>query len=579
MQLLTMICILIACQAFAQTVMPVEYKNVLKSRVSQIQSDINQFRTLELRTLLCHHSPVLTGNSTKIVMFVWASERETNAMRNCLYKYMKAIAKAVARKPESCNIITAILCNRSANIYTTTEWPGNKKVILLSLYFKDIVTDKLTVNDTRAWYFWYSRYIPTVTSAIDVRPIKNIDSHVQTLICNSVQLTLNKTGKLRQRFFSLTGNSTETIIKSTHNRSATVPLYFDVLALNASRPGLLNSSNIELLSLSRLQVSCAKYDQYALNNETNEIVRVNVTEELVLATKAIIIDEKLRLYVNVSIPFVSDHTFGTYVCWTGCELRTRKDNLTKRGCDQLQYFSIVSDYWRDENLLCRQANINLEEQNKYLYYCLIVPIVIIIAIIAYREIKTFFNLKVLRSVTSVLESMKTCNDRIIKYDVFLSYSSKDRPWVQSKLLKFIESKGFKVCFDERDFLLGCNLVQTIATAVYESRKVIAVVSPNYLESGWWQFEFVLTYTKILNKEAPYNSLLLIKYKNCHMPEHMRCLKYLDYTKVTTVDPSDDNRSVIMKAWSCVIKLFRRVEVRNAISENQFFDHLLSWLRS
>ena len=137
-----------------------------------------------------------------------------------------------------------------------------------------------------------------------------------------------------------------------------------------------------------------------------------------------------------------------------------------------------------------------------------------------------------------------------------------------------------MCYDERDFPYGCNLVKTIATAVYESRKVIAVISENYLKSGWCaEYEFVLTYTKILNKEAPYNSLLLIKYRDCQMPEHMRCLKYLDYTKVTTVALGDDNRSVAMKAWSCVLALFRRVEVHDTISENQFFDHLLSWLRS
>jgi len=162
--------------------------------------------------------------------------------------------------------------------------------------------------------------------------------------------------------------------------------------------------------------------------------------------------------------------------------------------------------------------------------------------------------------------------RAIKYDVFLSYSSKDRLWVESTLLDFIESKGFKVCYGERDFPLGCSLVDTIARAVYESRKVIAVVSPNYLESGWCRdFEFLLTYTKILNKEAPSNSLLLIKYRQCQMPESMSCLKYLDYTRTC------DNRNILMKVLSYLFLLYRKVDVDETTNQKHFFHDLLKWL--
>lgn len=162
----------------------------------------------------------------------------------------------------------------------------------------------------------------------------------------------------------------------------------------------------------------------------------------------------------------------------------------------------------------------------------------------------------------------------MKYDVFLSYSSKDRLWVQSTLLKFIESKGYRVCFDERDFLLGCNLVETISTAVYESRRVIAVLSPDYLSSGWcMQLEFLLTYTRILNKEAPFNSLLPIIYRNCQIPEHVKCIRYLDYTTVTAVRKSNVVEKLLSRLW-----FYKQPDITGTTRESQFFDALLSWLR-
>ena len=135
-----------------------------------------------------------------------------------------------------------------------------------------------------------------------------------------------------------------------------------------------------------------------------------------------------------------------------------------------------------------------------------------------------------------------------------------------------------MCFDERDFPYGCNLVEAIASAVYESRKVIAVVSPDYLASRWCvAYEFVLTYTRILNKEASMDSLLLIKYKNCEMPEHMKCLKYLNYTLVT--DTSDNNRNVLTRILSFIRFYNRQPDVRKTFHEGEalFFDRLLSWL--
>ena len=132
-------------------------------------------------------------------------------------------------------------------------------------------------------------------------------------------------------------------------------LDFDVLVLNSSQLGLLNGSRIELQSLSDLQLSCVKLDQYGLNDDTNEIVDTDMSEELTVETKVQIIQNKLRLRVHVSVPVVSDHSFGEYVCLTYCMLQTKSNNNTRIGCVLKKTFSIVPRDWISD-MQCRQEH-------------------------------------------------------------------------------------------------------------------------------------------------------------------------------------------------------------------------------
>ena len=56
------------------------------------------------------------------------------------------------------------------------------------------------------------------------------------------------------------------------------------------------------------------------------------------------------------------------------------------------------------------------------------------------------------------------------YDVFISYSSKDRAWVRGELLTRLEAAGLKVCIDFRDFEPGAPSVTEMERAVLTSSK-------------------------------------------------------------------------------------------------------------
>ena len=86
-------------------------------------------------------------------------------------------------------------------------------------------------------------------------------------------------------------------------------------------------------------------------------------------------------------------------------------------------------------------------------------------------------------------------DKSYRYDAFILYCSddEDRIWVHRLFVqKMEEDYGFKLCIHHRDFLAGIPIVDNIVEAIQVSRKVIAVVSPNFLKSDWCSQEIHLT---------------------------------------------------------------------------------------
>ena len=66
------------------------------------------------------------------------------------------------------------------------------------------------------------------------------------------------------------------------------------------------------------------------------------------------------------------------------------------------------------------------------------------------------------------------------YDVFISYSSKDKTWVRGELLKRIEQAGLKAFIDFRDFTRGAWSINEMTRAVTICRKTLLILTPNYL---------------------------------------------------------------------------------------------------
>ncbi|XP_065149345.2 uncharacterized protein [Paramisgurnus dabryanus] len=92
------------------------------------------------------------------------------------------------------------------------------------------------------------------------------------------------------------------------------------------------------------------------------------------------------------------------------------------------------------------------------------------------------------------EALRMDAKRQYRYDVFVSYSSKDERWVKEKLLPNLEQRGppfLRLCLHGRDFQLGQDIVENITDSIYASRRTLCLVSHNYLRSTWCSLEMRL----------------------------------------------------------------------------------------
>src|SRR5579864_122857 len=78
-------------------------------------------------------------------------------------------------------------------------------------------------------------------------------------------------------------------------------------------------------------------------------------------------------------------------------------------------------------------------------------------------------------------------DQAFDYDVFLSYSSKDKEAVRD-LDKRLGADGLRVWLDEREFLPGDNIRARIISGLERSRRVVLVHSQNGACSEWVELE-------------------------------------------------------------------------------------------
>nr|WHE44618.1 toll-like receptor 25 [Triplophysa yarkandensis] len=85
-----------------------------------------------------------------------------------------------------------------------------------------------------------------------------------------------------------------------------------------------------------------------------------------------------------------------------------------------------------------------------------------------------------------------------RYHAFISHSQHDSAWVESQLVRELEGSGLSICFHERDFEPGKWILDNIISCVEGSYKTLFVLSKNFVESDWCNYELFFAQHRAIN---------------------------------------------------------------------------------
>ncbi|KAG5890831.1 hypothetical protein JTB14_016209 [Gonioctena quinquepunctata] len=141
-------------------------------------------------------------------------------------------------------------------------------------------------------------------------------------------------------------------------------------------------------------------------------------------------------------------------------------------------------------------------------------------------------------------SQGICN---YEYDVFVSYSNEDSNFV-IRLVTMLENYEpfLKLCVYERDFRVGSFISECVLECLAKSRKILLIVSDNYVKSHWCRWEsHIAEHHRLFFGDQDGgcvdDAMVLIKLGSLNKAHLTPMLKYLLKTKIYLEWNADENK--------------------------------------
>lgn len=117
------------------------------------------------------------------------------------------------------------------------------------------------------------------------------------------------------------------------------------------------------------------------------------------------------------------------------------------------------------------------------------------------------------------------------YDAFVSYSSYDYDWVLENLLPKLETREhpYRLCLADKDFLPSESIIENICRCVRYSRRMIVILTKNYVQSEWCKMEFAEAHHRVINDRKMY--LVILRFNGVNNDELNDAMR--SYVKTNT----------------------------------------------
>ena len=114
----------------------------------------------------------------------------------------------------------------------------------------------------------------------------------------------------------------------------------------------------------------------------------------------------------------------------------------------------------------------------------------------------------------------------MSYHVFISHAREDRDWVIEVIEKLeAPPHSLKCCFADRDFELGRSVFENITRCIQSSIKTVIVLSSEFLDSSWCDYEIRITMEMDLTTRR--KVLIPVMLRPCRVPDFVGRLTYIE----------------------------------------------------
>ncbi|XP_062567100.1 toll-like receptor 4 [Saccostrea cucullata] len=100
--------------------------------------------------------------------------------------------------------------------------------------------------------------------------------------------------------------------------------------------------------------------------------------------------------------------------------------------------------------------------------------------------------------------------KTFQFDAFMSYAEEDDQLACTTLYGELLSLGFLISFPDKDFIPGISKAEQLLHYIDVSRKVIFLVTENFLESGWDTYAIQMVVTHAFHNHREKSMIVIIK---------------------------------------------------------------------
>uniref|UniRef100_H3BE19 Toll-like receptor 18 n=2 Tax=Latimeria chalumnae TaxID=7897 RepID=H3BE19_LATCH len=171
-------------------------------------------------------------------------------------------------------------------------------------------------------------------------------------------------------------------------------------------------------------------------------------------------------------------------------------------------------------------------------------VVIVCMVLCWRFDVPWYLKATCQVIQSKYRSRKMDSSRSYTYHAFISYSHSDAEWVREELVPRLESCNppYKICIHERDFMPGRWIIDNIIENIENSHKVIFVLSHNFVNSEWCNYELYFAHQRAIGQG--FEDVILVVKETINpnsLPNKFCKLRKMLSTKTYLEWPAEPNR--------------------------------------